>query len=60
MGILRKRTVSARFLAIRPKLCGNCGFPENVHIKKLGEITVFYPVITKNATPRNHKTLSSD
>ena len=29
------------------KLCGNCAFPQNLHARKLGEITVFYPVITK-------------
>ena len=28
----------------RPKLCGNCVFPQNFHTKKLGEITVFYAV----------------
>ena len=27
-----------------PKLCGNCAFPQNFHIRKLGEITVFYAV----------------
>ena len=30
--------------AIRPKLCGNCAFPQNFHTMKLGEITVFYAV----------------
>ena len=24
-----------------PKLCGNCSFPQNLHTRKLGEITVF-------------------
>ena len=34
----------------RPKLCGNCAFPQNFHTRKLGEITVFYAVfITKAA-----------
>ena len=28
--------------AIRPKLCGNCAFPQNFHTNKLGEISVFY------------------
>ena len=27
-----------------PKLCENCAFPQNFHIRKLGEITVFYAV----------------
>ena len=26
----------------RPKLCGNCTFPQNFRTRKLGEITVFY------------------
>ena len=30
--------------AIRPKLWGNCAFPQNFHTMKLGEITVFYAV----------------
>ena len=45
MEILWKGTVSALFQAIRPKLCGNCPFPQNFHIRKLGEITVFYAVL---------------
>ena len=28
----------------RPKLCGNCAFPQNFHTRKLGENTVFYAV----------------
>ena len=28
----------------RPKLCGNCSFPQNFHTTKLGEITVFFAV----------------
>ena len=40
--ILLKRTISAEFLAIQPKLCRNCTFPQNVHIRKLGEKTAFY------------------
>ena len=28
--------------AIRPKLCGNCAFPQNFHTRKLSEITVFF------------------
>ena len=33
-----------RNFAIRPKLFGNCAFPKNFHITRLGEITVFYAV----------------
>ena len=40
--ILWKGTVSAKFRAIHPKLCGNCAFPQNFHTWKLGEIAVFY------------------
>ena len=29
---------------IRPKLCENCAFPQNFHIRKLGEIRAFYAV----------------
>ena len=47
MEILRKATVSAYFRAIRSKLCGNCAFPQNLHTKKLGEITVFYAMRVK-------------
>ena len=43
--ILRKGTVTTEFRAIRPKLCGNCAFPQNFHTRKLGEITVFYAMI---------------
>ena len=28
----------------RPKLCGNCAFPQNFSSKELGEISVFYAV----------------
>ena len=45
MGILQKGTVSAEFRAIRPKLCGNCAYPQNFHTKKLGEIAVFYALV---------------
>ena len=34
-----------RFGRFRPKLCGNCVFPQNFHTRKLGEITVFFAVI---------------
>ena len=33
---------------IRPKLRGNCPFPQNVHTRKLSEISVFCAVITGN------------
>ena len=37
-----------KFCANRPKVCGNCAFPQNFHTMKLSEITVFYAVdITK-------------
>ena len=37
-------------VAIRPKLCENCAFAQSFHIRRLGEITVFYVVwvITRN------------
>ena len=30
---------------IRPKLCGNCAFPQNSHSRKLGGIMVFFTVV---------------
>ena len=30
--------------ANRPKLCGNCAFPQSFHTRKLDEITVFFVV----------------
>ena len=36
--------VCSKNTAIRPKLCGNCAFPQNFYTRKLGEITVFYAV----------------
>ena len=42
--ILWKGTVSSEFRAIRPKLCGNCAFPQNFHTRKLSEFSVFYAV----------------
>ena len=32
----------------RAKLCQNCAFPKNFHTRKLGEITVFYAVISND------------
>ena len=40
--ILWKRIVSAEFRAIR---CRECAFPQNFHIRKLSEVTIFYAVI---------------
>ena len=34
------------FHLIRPKLSGNCAFPQNFHTRKSGEITVFFLVTT--------------
>ena len=39
-----KGTVSAKFRANRPKLCGNCAFQQNFHNRELVEITAFYIV----------------
>ena len=44
MEILWKGTVSAEFREIRPKLYGNCIFPQNIQIRKLAEILIFYTV----------------
>ena len=44
ISVLWKRTISVEFRANRLKLCENCAFPQNVHTKKSGEITVFYVV----------------
>ena len=44
MEILWKGTVCASFRTTRPKLCGNYCFPQNFHIRKLVEITVFSAV----------------
>ena len=43
--IFWKDTVSSEFWANHPKLCRNCAFPQNFHIKELGEISVVYAVI---------------
>ena len=45
---------------LRPKLCENCAFLQNVHISKLGEITIFYQVISnftscEDSLPKNSK-----
>ena len=36
---------SFRIVSNRPKLCGNCAFPQIFHTRKLGENTVFYAVM---------------
>ena len=36
------------FGTTRPKLCENCAFPPNFHIRKSGEILVFYAVLGLN------------
>ena len=57
MKILRKDTVSAEFRAIRPKLCGNCAFPQNFHTRKLGKVTAFYAVRALGESPRTPQKL---
>ena len=37
----------AQFWALCPKLCRNCAFPQNVHARKLGEITVFFALLVR-------------
>ena len=39
-----ENTVFPKFLENRPKLCGNCGFLQNFHTRKLSAITVIYAV----------------
>ena len=34
-----------KFRVVRPKLCGNFAFPQNLHTGKSGEITVFFAVL---------------
>ena len=46
--ILWKGTVSAEFQANRHKLYGNCVFSQNIHTKKLDEISVFNVVKVSN------------
>ena len=38
-------TFSADFRTNCTKLCGNCFFPQNLHTRKLGEITIFFEVL---------------
>ena len=46
MEILWKGIVSVECREIRPKLLGNCAFAQNFYARKLGEISVFYTVIS--------------
>ena len=39
--ILWKGTVSAKFRAIHPKLCGECAFPQIFHTRTLDETAAF-------------------
>ena len=41
----------AQFQANHSKLCGNCAFLQNFHIRKLGEITVIYVVYSAFSLP---------
>ena len=36
----KNAVISSNFLVW--KLCGNCAFPQNIHTRKLGEITVLH------------------
>ena len=36
-------------------LCGNCVFPQNIHTRKLGEMTVFYAVFMQRAEKSESK-----
>ena len=48
--ILWKGKVSIGFWAIRPKLYGNCAFPQNFHTRKFGGISVSYTLeVTQGA-----------
>ena len=52
----KNTVISLDFLAIRPKLCGNCAVPQNFHTKKSGEITVLFAVSPINKIRRDYKT----
>ena len=43
-----KNTASTEFRVIRPTLCENCAFPQNLQKRKLGEIMVIYAVKIRN------------
>ena len=45
MEILWNCTISAEFWAIFPKFSESCDFQQNLHIKNLGEILLFYEVL---------------
>ena len=42
------KLLSQRKMPIRPKLCGNCAFPQNFHTRKLGETTAFHKVFASH------------
>ena len=41
----------------RPKLCGNCAFPQNFHTRRSGEITIFYAVPVIVGVLRDHRNM---
>ena len=43
--IKKDHSVHFQLIKVCPKLCGNSNFPKNFHMRKLGEITVFYAVM---------------
>ena len=52
----KNTAISPNFLVwkfFRPKLCGNCAFPQNFYTRKLGEITVFFAVDIKRKWKNN-------
>ena len=42
----------------RPKLCGDCAFPQNSNTRKLGEMTVFFAVSHKTSQKPSAQKLS--
>ena len=52
--MLWKGTVSAKFQAIHPKLCGNYSFTQSFNTKKLGEIKKFYAVFSQERQAFQH------
>ena len=46
--LVQKFCGKVQFRAIRPKLCGNCAFPQNFHTRKSGKIMVFFAVSAIN------------
>ena len=60
MEILWKRTVSADFQAIVPRVCKNCALPQNFHTRNLREISVFYAVKIKGLSRFSNKIKAHD